>query len=67
MFKKKDKIINIIKKIQNIQPKFIYISLAIFVIFSFLIEGFIEFKFIIILLLLTISILIYFNNKKRIC
>jgi signal peptidase I len=64
MFKKKDKIINIIKKLQNIHPKFIYISLVIFVIFSFLIEGFKEFKFIIILLLLIISILVYFNNKK---
>ncbi|MDA7705389.1 signal peptidase I [Rickettsiales bacterium] len=64
MFNKKDKIKNLIEKIKNIKSSYFYISLAVTIILSFIVKGFLEIKLIFIFLLLAISLLRFFKKKE---
>lgn len=70
MFKKKDKKdkVNIfkyyLKKITNIKPIFYYISFVLFIALAYVIDGFLEIKFIIIFIFVITSICSYFYKKQ---
>ena len=67
MFKKKGKSQDnkkLWKKLNNINPSIFYVFLIISIILSFIIDGLLEIKFIIIFSLLTFCLCFYFHKKK---